>query len=71
MLFGFAPDHTWLGFVQKESQGALADGRRFKGPDGTMTDGNKFDPEGKFILKYSERRGRFEKEPGLTVESTP
>jgi Colicin V production protein len=71
MLFGLAPDHTWLGFVQKESQGTLARNVRVRHPDGTLTAGNKFDPKGEFILKYGERRGRFERELGTTIGDTP
>ena len=71
MFFGLAPDHTWLGFVQKESQGALARNIQVKHPDGKLTNGNKFDPDGEFILKYGERRARFEKEPGITVGGMP
>jgi hypothetical protein len=71
MFFGLAPDHTWLAFVQKESQGSLARGIRQKHADGKLTDGNKFDPNGEFILKYGERRARFEKVPGTAVEGNP
>lgn len=54
MFFGLAPDHHWLGFVQKESQGALSST-------------NVFDTRAEFILKYGERRARFEKEPAVRV----
>jgi hypothetical protein len=50
MLFGLAPDRQWLGFAQKSSMGAFSRGQTF-------------DPNAEFILKYSERRARFEKEP--------
>ena len=51
MLFGAAPDHTWLGFVQKMSLTSL--GRSPVVP---------FDPRAEYILKYGERRARYEKE---------
>jgi uncharacterized membrane protein required for colicin V production len=54
MFFGLAPDRLWLGFVQKSSLGALSRG-------------SEFDPNGEFILKYAERRARFEKEPQARV----
>lgn len=68
MFYGLAPDHTWLGFVQKESQGALARGVTLKYPDGHEESGNKFDPQGEFILKYGERRASFEKLPDYRVK---
>lgn len=68
MFFGLAPDHRWLGFVQKESTGALARTATLKFPDGHQETGpNKFDPQGEFVLKYSERRSKFEKLPGFRV----
>jgi hypothetical protein len=54
MLFGLAPDRQWLGFSQKSSTGAFSRGQTF-------------DPNAEFILKYSERRARFEKEPQARV----
>lgn len=71
MFFGLAPDHKWLGFVQKESTGALASGQKFKLPDGTIQSGFKFDPKGEFILKYADRRSKFEQMPGVLVSSSP
>jgi hypothetical protein len=50
MLFGLAPDHRWLGFVQKMSRGQYC-----------CSPENMFDPRADFILKYSQRRGSFEK----------
>ena len=55
MFFGWGPDRQWLGFVQKESKGALSGS------------GGVFDPNAEFILKYGERRARFEKEPTVRV----
>ena len=46
MLFGFlAPDHRWLGFVQKMSRGGYK-----------CSPENVFDPRADFILKYAQRR---------------
>ena len=60
MLFGLAPDQQWLGFTQKVSAGSLSTSP----PEGTVGENGAhvFDPEGKFIFNYSERRGRFEEE---------
>jgi hypothetical protein len=59
MFFGLAPDQQWLGFTQKISAGAFST----SAPEGMGEKGsNVFDPEGKFILNYGERRARFEKE---------
>jgi hypothetical protein len=54
MLYGLAPDRHWLGFVQKESIGALSGS-------------SEFDPRAEFILKYGERRARFDKEQTVRV----
>ncbi len=54
MFFGLAPDRQWLGFSQKSSTGVFGHGLAF-------------DPFGEFILKYAERRERFEKEPQARV----
>ena len=54
MFFGQGPDRQWLGFVHKESQGALSGS-------------SVFDPNAEFILKYGERRARFEKEQTARV----
>jgi uncharacterized membrane protein required for colicin V production len=56
MFFGLAPDRQWLGFVQKSSNGAFSRGQTF-------------DLNGEYILKYAERRARFEKEPLATVKA--
>ncbi|HWC90222.1 MAG TPA: hypothetical protein VG433_11215 [Pirellulales bacterium] len=53
-FFGFSPDRLWLGFVQKESEGAFA-----RGGD------HIFDPQSEFMLKYAERRSQFEHGSGL------
>jgi hypothetical protein len=46
-MFGLGPDRLWLGFVRKQSLGSLSGS-------------NEFDPQGKFILDYAERRHRSE-----------
>lgn len=51
MMFGLAPDHKWLGFVQKMSLTSLSRSQVVP-----------FDPRAEFILKYGERRARYEKE---------
>jgi hypothetical protein len=51
MFFGLAPDRQWLGLAQSLSTGSL--GR-------SNPDAHKFDPRGEFILKYGERRAKFE-----------
>jgi uncharacterized membrane protein required for colicin V production len=60
MFFGLAPDQQWLGFTQKISAGAFSTSP----PEGVTgeNDSNVFDPEGKFVFNYAERRARFEKE---------
>ena len=54
MFMGLAPDQQWLGFVQKSSEGAFSRGQTF-------------DPFGEYILKYGERRARFELQPQARV----
>jgi hypothetical protein len=56
--FFLDPDRLWLGFMQSRSEGALA-----------TSQPNVFDPNSEFILKYGERRKRFEVMPNLTVDS--
>ena len=56
MFFGLAPDRQWLGFSQKMSQGAFSRGETF-------------DEFGEYILKYGERRARFENEPQARVQA--
>jgi hypothetical protein len=57
-FFGSSPDRLWLGFVQKESEGAFSRG------------GNHvFDPHGEFMLKYAERRSQFEHQAGLFAQA--
>lgn len=56
MLFGLQPDRVWLGWVNRESKGAL---RRL----GTAA---PFDARGDFILRYAERRHEFEQQKTLT-----
>jgi hypothetical protein len=55
MLFGLGPDRLWLAWVHRESQGALS---RFRGVA-------PFDAQGDFIIRYSNRRGEFEKQDSL------
>jgi hypothetical protein len=56
--FFLDPDRLWLGFMQSRSKGAFA-----------TSEPNVFDPESEFILKYGERRQRFDEMPGMTVDS--
>jgi hypothetical protein len=49
MLFGLAPDHRWLGFMQKMSRGVYS-----------RSTPHMFDPRADFILKYGQRRKGFE-----------
>jgi hypothetical protein len=59
MFFGLAPDRRWLAWVHRESKGGLA---RFRGVA-------PFDPQGDFIIRYSNRRGDFEQQNSLTKGS--
>jgi hypothetical protein len=59
MLFGLGPDRLWLAWVHRESQGVFS---RFRGVA-------PFDPQGDFIVRYSNRRGDFEKQDTLTKGS--
>ena len=52
MLFGFQPDRVWMGWVHRESKGTFS---RFGGA-------RPFDARGNFIVRYSNRRGEFEKQ---------
>ena len=54
MFLGLGPDQQWLGFAQKSSEGAFSRGQTF-------------DPYGDYILKYGERRARFEDQPQSRV----
>ena len=56
MLFGLVPDRVWLGWVHRESKGALC----------RLSDVAPFDARGDFILRYGNRRAEFEKELKLT-----
>ncbi len=49
MFFGLAPDHRWLGFVQKMSHGLYSCSKE-----------QMFDPRADFILKYAQRRAGLE-----------
>jgi uncharacterized membrane protein required for colicin V production len=64
MFFGMAPDRQWLGFMQKSSVGAFSK----RAPKGSP-DLHKFDPHGEYVLKYAERRARFEDEPATRVQA--
>lgn len=57
MFFGLGPDRVWLGWVNRESRGAL---RRLNGDA-------PFDPRGEFIIRYGDRRAEFEKQLSLTT----
>jgi hypothetical protein len=57
MFFGLAPDRMWLAWMYKESNGALS---RFGDSP------RPFDGRGEFIVKYSNRRGDFEKQVTFT-----
>jgi len=59
MLFGLAPDRVWLAWVHRESQGPLSRFSRVA----------PFDPQGDFIVRYSNRRGDFEHQLSLTKKS--
>ena len=59
MFFGLAPDRVWLAWAHRESKGTLS---RFGGVA-------PFDPQGDFILRYSNRRGEFEQQHSLTKPS--
>ena len=50
MMFRMAPDRKWLAWVHRESQGSLS---RLSGVA-------TFDPRGDFIIRYGNRRDRFE-----------
>jgi hypothetical protein len=56
MFFGLAPDRVWLAWVHRESKGALSRFSRVA----------PFDPQGDFIIRYSNRRGEFESQLTLT-----
>jgi hypothetical protein len=53
MFLGFAPDRQWLGFVQKESLGALCCQAT---PEEWEKEKYVFDPHANFIPNYLERR---------------
>jgi hypothetical protein len=55
MVLGLAPDHMWLGFVQKESMGAFS-----------CADPAVFDPNADFIPKYATRRTQLQAHVGQT-----
>jgi Colicin V production protein len=56
MFFGLAPDRVWLAWAHRESKGTLS---RFGGVA-------PFDAQGDFIVRYSNRRGDFEKQLTFT-----
>ena len=49
MFFGLAPDHRWLGFMQKMSRGLYFASKQ-----------QMFDPRADFIVKYGQRRASLE-----------
>lgn len=59
MLFGLGPDRVWLGWVHRESKGAMS----------RLGDPATFDPRGEFILRYGDRRAEFEKQLTLAKAS--
>jgi len=59
LFFGLGPDRVWLGWVHRESKGALS----------RIGDPATFDPQGSFILKYANRRSDFEKQLTLLKDS--
>ena len=59
MLFGLAPDRVWLAWVHRESQGPLSRFSRVA----------PFDPQGDFIVRYSNRRGEFGSQMSLTKQT--
>jgi hypothetical protein len=71
-FLGMAPDRLWLGFMQSRSRGALSRGesdptklsRRTEDKDAQV---RIFDPDGRFILKYHQRRLNFQDEPDYRV----
>jgi uncharacterized membrane protein required for colicin V production len=68
MFLGFlAPDRQWLGFVRKESLGALSRNVAVKQEGGKLSPAGakEFDPKGDYIYKYHQRRVDF----GQQVES--
>jgi uncharacterized membrane protein required for colicin V production len=59
MFFHLAPDHDWLGFMQKMSRGP------FSSPASdaeVKQEKYVFDPQGEFMLKYASRRKAFEEQ---------
>jgi hypothetical protein len=62
MFFGVGPDRIWLGWVQRESRGALC---RLSGAV------VPFDPQGDFILRYGARRAEFEQQHTLMKSNAP
>jgi hypothetical protein len=62
MFFGLGPDRVWLGWVQRESRGALC---RLSGAV------VPFDPQGDFILRYGARRAEFEELKTFMKSSAP
>jgi uncharacterized membrane protein required for colicin V production len=58
MVLSFAPDRQWLGFMQKESQGAFA---RSATPEEEKKEKFVFDPDAAFMPNYNARRETLEK----------
>lgn len=70
MFFGlFAPDRQMLGFVHKESLGALSRSVAYRQPGGGLSEPapKEFDPHGEFIFKYRQRRADYERLPDTFV----
>lgn len=63
MFLGMAPDQMWLAFMQRQSKGSFSRsiGNEEQVKYGKELDSAVFDPDGRFIAKYAERRGGLEK----------
>jgi hypothetical protein len=65
MIFGLAPDRTWMALMHGLSTGSLSRGEdHVFNPDKDGKDGTQ-----EFILKYGTRRKNYEKETSMTVKS--
>jgi hypothetical protein len=68
VFLGFAPDRTWLGFMQQNSRGYLSRGN-FTGvehPNDTGKNVEVFDPNAEFPFKYRHRRVKYAALEGMT-----
>ena len=63
MFLGLAPDHKWLGWIHGSSlSGPFSRRRGSKGTDDIFDIDRVFDPQANFILKYADRRLKYEKQ---------